>query len=119
MENYSGEEYSNVVQIVPFGTEASFNEDEAERLVKALYAITTKSSQEINTYKSKGDFYRGSKIKDAEFQQGLNELTQKWAEKVVRLGCDPVDLYVVRIPADGKNYFWKFPNTTLQEVILS
>ena len=106
--------FENVVKIVPFGTVNKFSQDEAERLVKVLYNLTSKTKKKLNILNSQAPHYRGRKIQDTQYDEQLNKLVESWSEKIRRLGCFPMDIFLVRIPSETADFYWEFPDTQLK-----
>jgi hypothetical protein len=104
----------NVINIGFVNQTRYFTEDEAYRLLSFMLAITNKTKNEINALNSQMNFFKGQPIKSDEVQFKLNEVMQKWAEKVKRLGGIPLGLYKVQIPETTKqSWLWEYPSAEL------
>lgn len=79
-----------------------FSPSEAEALVPILRKISDSTSKKLTVLNQKLSLNRNN----VEAQEEINEVLQKWADHVRRLGGIPVSLYKVRILGKDDTYTW-------------
>jgi hypothetical protein len=88
-------------------------EDDAEKLVPHLLYIGRKTKKELNQLNSQLELFKGQPEKREVVQAKIHSATQKWSEKMKRLGTTPIGLLKVKITTNNGNYFWEFPHDRL------
>ena len=99
--------------IYPANSKRSFELHEAKELTPLLLTITRKSKNEVVALKNQLNLFRSNKEKSADIQGKMNEVVQKWTDKMGRLGTIPVGLWKVKIPHQDEFFLWEFPKEEL------
>lgn len=95
----------------------TMNLDDAYDLVPLLITIGRKTNKEVNGINSQLKLYQGIPNKKEILENKLEDATDKWAEKMKRLGAIPTALLKVKIPTDKGQYVWEFPYDKLEQII--
>ncbi|MFZ4714132.1 MAG: hypothetical protein ACOYL6_10485 [Bacteriovoracaceae bacterium] len=104
----------NIVQLHSLrGLPELVRETDAETLVPHLLYIGRNTKKEINMLNSQLEVFKGNAEKREAIQNKIHGLTQKWSEKMKRLGTTPVSLLKVKIVTDRGNFLWEFPHDRL------
>lgn len=86
-----------------------FSIKEAEDMLPLLLSISQNARREINGYNSQLAFHKGQTKKCEELQEKINLTIQKWSEKMRKLGTNPVAMWKIKIPSEGQDFYWEFP----------
>jgi hypothetical protein len=104
----------NIVQLFPNKTSNDkMNLKDADALLSLITTITRKTKQEINVINSQAAYFKGQAIKTAELQNKVNNVIQKWSDKINKLGVSPVAMFKVKFDLQEGTYFWEFPEMRL------
>ena len=105
--------FENVRNIYHLNQSKTFTHEEALELIPLLMHISAKSKRELNVLNSQLGFLKTNSEKALIIQEKINVVYQTWSEKIRRLGAIPVSLCKVRIPGEGSQYLWEYPENRL------
>lgn len=109
-------EVQNVVQLFPNKqSNSKMSYLQAEDLLSLITTITRKTKQEVNVINSQAAYFKGQAIKTAQLQNKINEVIQKWSDKMNKLGVIPVAMFKVKFELVEGDYFWEFPEMKLYQ----
>ena len=108
----------NIISINDLSFARTFSEDEAINLVPVFLRISRATKKEINQLTSQLEVFKGQPEKRDLFQGKINIATQKWSEKMRRLGAIPAGPFKVKLSLE-KGYgdcVWEFPKDQLYKI---
>ena len=104
---------SSVVTLFSLNQNPQIKKEEAVSLVPHLLNITRNTKKELNALNSQLEVFKGQTERRQAVQTKINITTQKWSEKMKRLGTTPVGMLKVKISTDQGNFYWEFPHDRL------
>ncbi|MFY7993562.1 MAG: hypothetical protein ACOVP4_09745 [Bacteriovoracaceae bacterium] len=103
----------NLRTITPLNAQKVYGHQEALELIPLLMIVTSKAKKELSLLNSQLAFFKNNSDKANEIQNRIGTVLQVWSEKVRRLGCYPVSMAKVRIPAEEGQFLWEYPENKL------
>ncbi len=104
---------SSVVTLFSLNQSPQIKKEEAVSLVPHLLNITRNTKKELNSLNSQLEVFKGQAERRQAVQTKINITTQKWSEKMKRLGATPIGMLKVKISTDQGNFYWEFPHDRL------
>lgn len=103
-----------MVEIISYNTVRSFSLDEAQNLLPLVYRLTEEAAKKSKYFMGCIEALPDKKSARAvELQAQVNELIDKWQNKIERLGARPKGLWLADFD-NGNGYFcWKFPEVKI------
>ena len=103
-----------MVEIINYNTVRSFSLDEAQNLLPLVYRLTEEAAKKSKYFMGCIEALPDKKSARAlELQAQVNELIDKWQNKIERLGARPKGLWLADFD-NGNGYFcWKFPEVKI------
>ena len=101
----------NIFQIQ---SKRKFSLQEAQQLLPVVYRVTDESNKELRSLMNKLKAL-GSSInpKTLELEKQVNQVVEKWNNKMVRLGGKPKGVWLADFDNGQGFYCWKFPETDI------
>jgi hypothetical protein len=88
--------------------------EEINGLLPLIYRITEEYSKEVKYLVSCLEAIPNkNSSRSLELQDQINDLIQKWQNKIERLGGKPKGLWLADFDSGESYYCWKFPETTI------
>lgn len=109
---------NTLISINDLSKTRTFTEDEAMELIPVFLRISRSAKKEINQLNSQLEVFKGQPEKRDLFQGKINLATQKWSEKMRRLGAMPAGPFKVKLSLEkGKgDCLWEFPKDQLYKI---
>lgn len=103
-----------MIEITQFNTVKSFVLDELQQILPLIYRLTEESVKETKYLMACIEALPEKKSTRAyEIQDQINQIIEKWHNKIERLGGRPKGLWLVDFD-NGDGYFcWKFPEVKI------
>lgn len=108
----------NVTQLFSLNESRPLRFEQAMELLPIFIRITNATRQEMNVLNSQAQHYKGKPIQSADVQNQLNQLLQKWCEKMKRLGAHPLAMYKAKIHTEEGIKYWCYPEVVLRDELL-
>ena len=103
-----------MVEIISYNTVRSFTLEEAQNLLPLVYRLTEEVAKKSKYLMSCIDALPDKKSGRAlEIQGQINELIDKWQNKIERLGARPKGLWLADFDNGNGYYCWKFPEVKI------
>ena len=103
-----------MVEIISYNTVRSFTLEEAQNLLPLVYRLTEEVSKKSKYLMSCIEALPDKKSARAvEIQGQMNELIDKWQNKIERLGARPKGLWLADFDNGNGYYCWKFPEVKI------
>ncbi len=101
-------------EIRSLNNQISFNREQVNNLLPLVYRITEEYSKEVKYLMACVEAIPNKESSRClELQDQINDLIQKWQNKIERLGGKPKGLWLIDFD-HGSGYFcWKFPETQI------
>lgn len=106
----------NVGNVFEFNRRVSFNLDSARQMLSLVYRITSDVDQQFQDLTSRITAAQNTKdIKTAtELEIQVQELIQRWENKISKLGLEPKGIWLVDFDAGNGFYCWKYPELEIK-----
>lgn len=103
-----------MIEIINFNKVRSFSLEEAQDLLPLIYRLTEDSAKRTKYLMACIEALPDKKSSRAlELQDEINDIIQKWQNKIERLGAKPKGLWLADFD-NGNGYFcWKFPEVKI------
>lgn len=103
-----------MVEIINCNTVRSFSFEEAQNLLPLVYRLTEEAAKKTKYLMSCISALPDKKSPRAiEIQNQINELVDKWQNKIERLGAKPKGLWLADFDNGSGYYCWKFPEVKI------
>ena len=103
-----------MIEITSFNTVRNFSLDEAQDLLPLVYRLTEESTKKTKYLMSCIEALADKKSpRVAELQQQVNEIIDRWQNKIERLGAKPKGLWLADFDNGNGYYCWKFLNQNI------
>lgn len=103
-----------MVEIISYNTVRSFTLEEAQNLLPLVYRLTEDVAKKSKYLMSCIEALPDKKSERAlEIQSQVNELIDKWQNKIERLGARPKGLWLADFDNGNGYYCWKFPEVKI------
>ena len=87
-----------------------FSLDEAQAMLPLVYRLTDESSRDVKYLMYCIEALPDKKsVRAIEIQQQINEIIEKWQNKLERLGAKPKGLWLADFDYGNGYFCWKFP----------
>lgn len=92
-----------------------FNLKQVEEMLPLVYRVTEEYSKKVKYLMGCIDAIANkSSSRTLELQDEINDLIQKWQNKIERLGGKPKGLWLIDFDNGEGYYCWKFPETAIR-----
>lgn len=103
-----------MVEIINYNTVRSFSLEEAQSLLPLVYRLTEEAAKKTKYLMSCINALPDKKsLRALEIQNQINELIDKWQNKIERLGAKPKGLWLADFDNGSGYYCWKFPEVKI------
>lgn len=103
-----------MVEIISYNTVRSFTLEEAQNLLPLVYRLTEEVAKKTKYLMLCIEALPDKKSARAlEIQGQVNELIDKWQNKIERLGARPKGLWLADFDNGNGYYCWKFPEVKI------
>ena len=103
-----------MVEIISYNTVRSFTLEEAQNLLPLVYRLTEEVAKKSKYLMLCIEALPDKKSARAiEIQGQINELIDKWQNKIERLGARPKGLWLADFDNGNGYYCWKFPEVKI------
>lgn len=103
-----------MIEIINYNTVRSFSLDQAQDLLPLIYGITEESSKKTKYLMACIEALPDKKSARAvEIQEQINEIIDRWQNKIERLGAKPKGLWLADFDNGNGYYCWKFPEVKI------
>lgn len=103
-----------MVEIINCNTVRSFSLEEAQNLLPLVYRLTEEASRKTKYLMNCIEALPDKKSTRAlEIQSQVNELIDRWQNKIERLGARPKGLWLADFDNGSGYYCWKFPEVKI------
>lgn len=103
-----------MVEIINYNTVRSFTLEEAQNLLPLVYRLTEEAAKKTKYLMSCINALPDKKsVRALEIQNQINELIDKWQNKIERLGAKPKGLWLADFDNGNGYYCWKFPEVKI------
>ncbi|MBY0553346.1 DUF2203 domain-containing protein [bacterium] len=103
-----------MIEIINYNIVKSFSLDQAQDLLPLIYGITEESSKKTKYLMACIEALPDKKSERAlEIQEQINEIIDRWQNKIERLGAKPKGLWLADFDNGNGYYCWKFPEVKI------
>ncbi len=103
-----------MIEIINYNTVRSFLLEEAQNLLPLVYRVTEEAAKKTKYLMSCIEALPDKKSPRAlEIQDQINELIDRWQNKIERLGAKPKGLWLADFDNGNGYYCWKFPEVKI------
>lgn len=103
-----------MVEIISYNTVRSFTLEEAQNLLPLVYRLTEEVAKKTKYLMLCIEALPDKKsVRALEIQGQINELIDKWQNKIERLGARPKGLWLADFDNGNGYYCWKFPEVKI------
>lgn len=103
-----------MIEIVNHQSNRYFSLDEAQDLLPLVYRLTEEASKQTKYLMACIEALQDKKsARTLEIQEQINEIIQKWQNKLERLGAKPKGLWLADFDNGDGYYCWKFPEVKI------
>ncbi len=85
-----------------------FSLEEANQLLPVIRKITKETLEAFLILEAKLQHYEAESEKYKEIEKSVNELLNKWAEKINKLGAEPKGIWLVDFNSGEGYYCWRY-----------
>jgi hypothetical protein len=100
-------------ELISIHKKRKFSESEAESILPIVKRITERTVSSIHDLESQIKFVPCGEPLRTRLQHNIETLISQWADKMMRLGCAPVGLWVVNFDADPGCFSWRYGDENL------
>ncbi len=94
--------------VISIHSKKKFTQTEAESLLPVVRRITERAATAITDLESQLKFVPRGEPLHGRMQRNMESIISQWADKVMRLGCSPVGLWVVNFEAGKGCFSWRY-----------
>lgn len=103
-----------MVEIINCNTIRNFSLEEAQNLLPLVYRLTGDTAKKSKYLMGCIDALPDKKsVRALEIQSQINELIDRWQNKIERLGAKPKGLWLADFDNGNGYYCWKFPEVKI------
>lgn len=94
-------------ELIPIHTKRKFSELEAESILPVVKRITDRAVSSIEDIESQLRFMPSGEPLHNRMKHNIETIISQWADKIMRLGCAPVGLWVVNFDSESGCFSWR------------
>jgi len=98
----------SMAQIFHITQPKRFSLEEANQLLPVIRKITKETLEAFLILEAKLQHYEAESEKYKEIEKSVNELLNKWAEKINKLGAEPKGIWLVDFNSGEGYYCWRY-----------
>lgn len=102
------------MDIIPLNHKRIFTLDAAREVLPIIYRITETAQKEVRILANRMEAIKGmSGKRAAEIEEEINQVIERWQQKVIKLGARPKGLWLADFDHGHGYYCWKFPEVEI------
>ncbi|MDO8494509.1 MAG: DUF2203 family protein [Deltaproteobacteria bacterium] len=98
-----------MAEIIELNRKKRFTLQEAQVLLPIVKKITQAAAEEVERLKRKAEGEETESELQSLVEEKIERITAGWAQKIIKLGCEPKGLWLVDFDNGGGYYCWHFP----------
>ncbi len=97
-----------MAEVIQITQPKKFNLEEANKLLPVIRKITKETVEQFLILEAKLKHYESNPEKYKQIEKEVNDLLNKWADKIAKLGADPKGIWLVDFNNGEGYYCWRY-----------